>query len=169
MNAGVPSTLPVAVSDPLPDRTVLIAAGTSGAGTPSHSVAQLLVRALAAGQHLGQAPVHHQDLAELPDHHVGRLQVAVDHTAGVGVSDCVADLVEDLQELQPIRRRFRALGEQVGESIALDQLHGEVGSTIGETAEVVDGHDAGVLELTADLSFLDERAVRPLVCPRARP
>ena len=41
---------------------------------------------------------------------------------------------------------------------ALDQLHGEIGPAIGEGAQLVDRHDAGVLELAADLGLLDEAA-----------
>ena len=52
----------------------------------------------AARQDLRQAPVHHLDLAERAHHHVRRLQVAVDHAPGVGVSDGLGDRLEDRQE-----------------------------------------------------------------------
>ena len=41
------------------------------------------------------------------------------------------------------------------QGLALDQLHGEEGP-VAEAAEVVDRHDAGVLQLAADLRLLDE-------------
>jgi hypothetical protein len=47
-----------------------------------------------------QAPVHHEDLAEAPDHHVARLQVAVDHALRVGVA-------HRLRELEQHRRDAR--------------------------------------------------------------
>ena len=60
-------------------------------------------------QDLGQAPVHHLDLAERADHHVRRLQVAVDHAPGVGIGHRLADLLEDRQEpRQVVGRAVRA-------------------------------------------------------------
>ncbi len=50
-------------------------------------------------RHLGQAPVHHLHLAELPDHQVGRLEVSMDHTPAMGKRQGVADLAEDAQQL----------------------------------------------------------------------
>src|SRR5262245_36587671 len=50
----------------------------------------------------------------------------------------------------------RALGEQRGERAALHELHREIGPLVREQAELVDGHDAGMLELAADLRLLDE-------------
>ena len=43
---------------------------------------------------LGQAPVHYQRLAVQVQHDVGRLDVAVNHPARVGVIDGVADIEE---------------------------------------------------------------------------
>ena len=62
----------------------------------------------AAGQDLGQAPVHHLDLAEAADHHVRRLQVAVDHPAGVGVGHRLGDRLEDREEPGQVRRPGRS-------------------------------------------------------------
>ena len=67
----------------------LLAVGLAGRRVVGHA---------AAGQDLGQAPVHDLDLAEAADHDVRRLQVAVDHAAGVGVGHRLADLLEDRQE-----------------------------------------------------------------------
>ena len=77
--------------------------------------------------HLGEAPVHDLHLAEGADHDVRRLEVAVDHAAGVGVGDRLADLLEDREEAAP--RSSAGVGplvEQRGERAAVDQLHGEV-------------------------------------------
>ena len=54
------------------------------------------------GQDLGQAPVHHLDLAEVAYHDVGRFQIAMDHAPGVGISDRLADLLEDVEESRQI-------------------------------------------------------------------
>ena len=42
-------------------------------------------------QQSGQPPVEHHHLAEVTEHHIAALEVAVEHAAGVGVGDCVAD------------------------------------------------------------------------------
>ena len=42
--------------------------------------------------------------------------------------------------------------------MALDQLHREVGTAVAEGAQLVNGHDAGMLQLAGDLGFLDEAA-----------
>ena len=109
-------------------------------------------------EHLGQAPVHHLDLAEAADHHVRRLQVAVDHAPGVGIGHRLADLLEDRQEPRPVVRRVLAGLQQRGQGAALDQLHGEVEPAVGEPAQLVDRDDPRVLELAADLRLLDEPA-----------
>jgi hypothetical protein len=107
------------------------------------------------GQHLGQAPVHHLHLAERPHHDVRRLQVAVDHSLGVGVRQRLGDLQGDGQQPRPVRRRVGALGQEGLQRLALDQLHGEERPR-AEAADVVDRHHAGVLQLAADLRLLEE-------------
>ena len=42
----------------------------------------------------------------------------------------------------------------------MDQLHGEVGSAVGERAQLVDRNDARVLELAADLGLLEEASAK---------
>ena len=126
----------------------------------------------AAGQDLGQAPVHHLHLAERAHHHVRRFQVAVDHAPGVGVGHRLGDGLEDRQEPRQLGGRPRAGLQQVGERLPLDQLHREERPAIGEGAQLVDRHDPGVLQLAADLGLFDEPADQVGVAragPRARP
>ena len=52
----------------------------------------------------------------------------------------------------------RGSAQQRGQGAALDQLHGEVGPAVAELAQLVDRHDARMLELAADLRLLDEAA-----------
>jgi hypothetical protein len=61
-----------------------------------------LRRRPALGLYLGQAPVHELHLAEGADHHVGRLQVAVDHPLAVRVRHRLADRLEDGQEARKV-------------------------------------------------------------------
>ena len=53
---------------------------------------------------LGQPPVDHQRLAVLAQDDVGRLDVAMDHAAGVGVIDGVADVEEAAEQLAQFQR-----------------------------------------------------------------
>ena len=53
------------------------------------------------------------------------------------------------------RRRLR-VGQQVRQGASLDQLHGEEGPVVSERTQLIHRHDAGMLELAADLGFLDE-------------
>ncbi len=82
----------------------------------------------------------------------------MDHAAGVGVGDRLGDGLEDGEEAGPVVVGAVAGLEQLGQGVALDQLHREEGPAVGEGAELVDGDDAGVLELAADLRLLDEAA-----------
>ena len=75
-----------------------------------------------ARQNLREAPVHHLHFAERADHHVERLQVAVDDAAAVGVADGVADVFEDGDEVRRVRVRVL---DVVGERAALHELHRE--------------------------------------------
>ncbi len=113
---------------------------------------------LVAGQHLGQAPVHHLDLAEAPDHDVRRLQVAVDHAPSVRIGHRLADRLEDPHQPRQAVGRAGARGQQLGERPPLDQPHGDIRATVGQAPQLVDRHDPGVLQLPADLRLLDEPA-----------
>ena len=109
------------------------------------------------GEDLGQAPVHHLDLAEGAHHHVGRLEVAVDHAAGVGVGDRLADLLEDRQEPRDVEGRVGALGQQRGQGPASDQLHRQERPAVGERARARrPARSSGCWSMAADLRLLDE-------------
>ena len=83
----------------------------------------------------------------------------MDHAVGVGVGHRLADLLEDPQAPRPGRRRTpSASARELRKGPALDQLHREVRAVVGEGAQLVDRHDARVLELAGDLRLLDEAA-----------
>ena len=96
----------------------------------------------AARQDLGQAPVHHLDLAEAADHHVRRLQVAMDHAAGVGVGHRLAMAAKIDRNRGRSSAGSRAGREQVGQRPPFHQLHGEERPPVGEGPQLVDRHDA---------------------------
>ncbi|MFT3774796.1 MAG: hypothetical protein QM820_56325 [Minicystis sp.] len=106
-----------------------------------------------AGGDLGEAPVEQVHLAEITEHDVAGLEIAVQHAARVGEGDREADAAEGGEELAARvdgGGGLVALLERVhdgGERLAVEALHGEEGRAVGPHAEVVDGHDRGVLEL----------------------
>ena len=107
---------------------------------------------LALAEDLREPPVDDLHLAERADHHVRRLEIAVDHAARVGVSDRLRHLLEHGEEVDAMRVGIESLRERP----SLDQLHREARTPVRLKTEAVDRHDAGVLELAADLRFFDE-------------
>jgi hypothetical protein len=109
-------------------------------------------RADAVGsQDFGQAPVHDLDLAERADHHVGGLDVAMDHVVGVGVAQRLGDCFDERQGVE-----LAGEGQPLVERLPLDELHGQKRPAVGEGRHAVDGRDAGVLQLRGDACFFDE-------------
>ncbi len=105
------------------------------------------------------APVHDVDLAELADHDVRGLEVAVHHAAAVGESDGLADLEEDTQELgEP--GRFQPVPsfqlEQTLEGLTFDQFHADEHGSIPILTDLIDRDDVGMVELTGDPGLFDE-------------
>jgi hypothetical protein len=80
----------------------------------------------------------------------------VDHAPGVGVGDGLGNLLEDAQEPWHIFGRMFAIGQERGQSTSLHELHGKVRPPVGERTQLIDGDNAGVLQLTGDLRLLDE-------------
>jgi hypothetical protein len=67
----------------------------AGAGTGTRPYP---INVVLAVTDLREAPVHDEHLAEVADHDVRGLEVAVDHAAGVSVGHPVANLEEDLKK-----------------------------------------------------------------------
>ena len=121
----------------------------------------------------GQAPVHHQDLAELADHEVVGLEVAVHHAAAVGEGHGLADAgegVEEAAERPPGGRLHEAVGpgrlvhlfDDGAQGAAAHLLHGEPEAGVGQHAVIVDGDDARVLELGGDPGLGEEAGAEVL-------
>ena len=89
------------------------------------------------------AEVGDLDAALLVDHHVVRLDVAVDDPALVGVAGGAQDLQHDVD--RRLRRRRAALADDVLERAPADQLHRDVVGAV-PLAAVEDADDAGVLQ-----------------------
>ncbi len=125
-------------------------AGGGFAGIGLLQVAQLALDVVgpdvALAGHLGHAPIQHHRLAELADHDVVGLDVAVDHAARVSESDRLAHVPEGAQQLEPLFQRLAGL-ELAGQGVAAHEAHGVVEGAVLAAAHLVHRHDAGVLEL----------------------
>jgi hypothetical protein len=67
----------------------------------------------------------------------------------------LADLFEGAEILAKLLARFASLSEGLGQSSAANDLHRKERSPVG-VAQLIDRHDAGMLQLSADLSLFDE-------------
>jgi hypothetical protein len=123
---------------------------------------------------LGQAPVEDDHFAVVAQHHVLRFQVAVQHAARVRVRHRVARPDKGGQQLAQLQRpRLAAAAALVvgagglGQGAAADEAHGvERRLVVGPPADLVDGHDAGVLQLARHLRLAQEaRPQRRLAGP----
>ena len=105
-----------------------------------------------------EAPVHHVHLAEGAHHHVVRLEVAVDHAPAVREGQRLARALEHAEHAPgaPARIAGRAALEDLRERHALDQLHREVGAAVLVHADLVHGHDPGMVELARDARLVQE-------------
>src|SRR5262245_39674339 len=85
----------------------------------------------------------------------------------MSVTEGVADVVEDVQQadqgegsrLAPSGANATGLDlglKDVGQAPALDHLHREEAAAIHVDAELMNGHDVGVLQLAGDLCFFEE-------------
>ena len=128
-----------------------------------HLAARTAVFGRADGPHeFGDAPVHDEHLAVARDHHVLRLEVAVEHALAVRESDGVADFLENGEQLGE-RIFSHGLGDALAEKLedfqqgdALHQLHRVEKFPLRIQPQLMHGHDVRVLELAGDLRLLDE-------------
>jgi hypothetical protein len=104
---------------------------------------------------LGEAPVDDDGLAEVADDDVGGLEVAVDDVAAVGVGDGIGD-GDDVVEQADALVDGGALGDELAERAAGDELHGIERGAVGPAAGLVDRDDAGVLEARGDEGLAEE-------------
>jgi hypothetical protein len=95
----------------------------------------------------GQPEIQDSDVPLLVDHHVGRLQVAVDHLLRMGRLEPARDPGRDLHRLSLVKPA--GLVQQLVERLAFDPLHGEKEESF-TLADVVDAADVGVRDLARD-------------------
>ena len=144
-----PARAPCSRASPSSRRPTVFAPGIAAArdGRPAR---QPRVR---RPDHLGQAPVEDVHLAEVSEHDVAGLEVAVDDAADVGEVHRVADAREGAEELAACELAdgfLLAHAQRVDDSLEshpADALHREVERSVGVAPEVVHRDDRRVLEL----------------------
>ena len=111
---------------------------------------------------LRQAPVEHVHLAEVAEHDVARLQVAVQHAARVREVDREARGRERAQQLparvvldEELVLRVQPI-DDLFDRLAVDALHREADAAVGRARQIVDRDDRRVLELTLDARLAHE-------------
>ena len=107
----------------------------------------------------GQTPVEHHDLAEVSQHHVLPLEIAVDDAPRMGIGHGVANVDKRRQELDSSDRVGLAGGpllvigpDGLAQGAAPHEPHRVVGRF--PFAQLVDRHDSRVLELSRDLGLV---------------
>ena len=101
-----------------------------------------LVDRVGSRQACGEAEVHDLDVAVLGEHHVGRLQVAVDDAPLVRRFERLGDL---LRHAQCFRERQRPGPQPLFERLAADELHRNAGAAL-ERRDLVDRADERVIQ-----------------------
>jgi len=115
-------------------------------------------------QDLCQAPVQHHDFAKAAEHHVGRLEIAMDNSPGVSIGDGMADVDKGLQ--QPLELQFRRFPrtpqlvvrfDRIPQRLAMHEPHRvERIGPFPVACQLVDGHDIGMLQLARNLCLAHE-------------
>ena len=96
---------------------------------------------------LGEAEVGDVRLAAVVQEDVGRLEVAVEHAALVGVVNGVGH-----RRQQPRGVARRQGPRRLGETASLEEFHTQIGVAVTD-ADVVNGHDVGVVEAGGGLGL----------------
>ncbi len=109
------------------------------------------------GRRLGQAEVDELHLARRRQHDVRRLEVAVNHTLGVGFLEAGDDLDGDGQRVVD---RHRPADQALGQRFAVDPLEDEVGRPV-QPFQAVDGGDVRMTEGGEDARFALEPPQAP--------
>ena len=105
----------------------------------------------------GQPEVGDLGLAAAVDHHVGRLEIAVQDALRVGRRETGAELARSAPPCP--RGRPADAAQQRGQVLAVDVLHREVVLAV-DFADVVDAADVGVGDLARDAHLVEE-ALQP--------
>ena len=128
-------------------------AGAGGRGLGVHRAAPRV----GLRQHLGEAPIEHQHLAERADQHVFGLDVPMRDAVVVGVGQCVGHLDDHFDEAGEVVALAEV--ENLAQRVAMHQLHREVAVPLRVAAELVGGYGVRVLQHRAHPRLAHEAAL----------
>jgi len=126
----------------------------TGVRVAAHRCVRAAVGGRAPVHGLGEAEVDHLDVPGGGQHHVLRLEVAVDDALGVGLGEALHDLDRQLE--RPVGGE-RSPGEGGGEGLAAHQLHRDEGRPFG-LVDLVDDGEGGMGERSRGAGLLPEPA-----------
>jgi hypothetical protein len=130
-------------------REIAVAGGLGGARDEARGRADALLPRPVGGRHTvsGEAPVDHLGLAELADHDVRRLDVAVHDARRVGEAEGLGGGQHGAEETLT---GDIGVDDEVGQGAAADDAHRDVKGAVGMTPDVVHGDDAWVVQTRGD-------------------
>ena len=115
---------------------------------------------------LRQPPIDDQRLAEIAEHDIARLQIAMNDPAAMGIFDRVANVDKSAEQFPQLERslagRLRSHVDvveridRVFETVAVDEPHRVERPAVGICSQAVDRHDARMLELPGHFRFENE-------------
>ena len=104
------------------------------------------------GEKLGEAKIQDFDAAAVGNENVGGLDVAMDDALFVGGVESVGDLCAEVDDAWNGKGTG---GDQLVESLAFEQLHGDEGAAI-LLFDGVNGANAGMIERGSSSGFAEE-------------
>ncbi len=107
---------------------------------------------------LRQPPVHDVDLAETTDHDVGRLEITVNDTSGMGEGHGLAHADQDPHQAGhiPAVLFLDTQLDDLVEILPFYQPHGEKHPALTVDTKIMNGHDSRMVDLAHDLCLLDK-------------
>ncbi|MPM41649.1 hypothetical protein SDC9_88305 [bioreactor metagenome] len=123
-----------------------------------------------------QSPVHNEHLPVIPDHDVGRFEVAMDDALAVGEGHAVADGDENFEQPVagvaplPLGVAGMKFAQNMRQRNPHHPLHGEVGSGIVEDAQPMHRNYIRMVDLGGNPRFTDETGheIQPVAVGRAQ-
>jgi Ca2+-binding EF-hand superfamily protein len=84
--------------------------------------------------------------AKWANHHIGRLQIAMNNPLGVRKTDSLGNLFKNADEMRQVFAEISPGGERFMQRLAANQLHRQEGRTIRQGSQGIDRRDSRVLE-----------------------
>ena len=102
----------------------------------------------------GKSEVGETGLTRCVDQDVGRLDVPVDQTSGMGVMQCIGNRGDQFRR---ISERRSSLCNPCRQVAAFDELRHHEAKSVFRATHVMNGHDVGMVQFGKDLGFNEKR------------